>query len=138
MLARMADEMDQIRMLIEKAGIRRRQRLRLNIPVCLVVERPDKVLLVSARFRDISDDGVAVFAGVELAIDSEVQLEFTPPFHRGPLRVRAVVRNRREYVYGLEFLPRDGEEEQTLLTLKALLLPTGTKAEGSLDDRRWT
>ena len=138
MLPRMADEMDQIRILIEKAGIRRRQRLRLNIPVCLVVERPDKVLLVSARFRDISDDGVAVFAGVELAIDSEVQLEFTPPFHRGPLRVRAVVRNRREYVYGLEFLPRDAEEEQTLLTLKALLLPTGTKAEGSLDDRRWT
>jgi hypothetical protein len=134
----MADEMDEIRMLIDKAGIRRRQRRRLNIPVCLIVERPDKVLLVNARFRDISDDGVAIFAGVELAIDSEVQLEFTPPFYRGPLRVRAVVRNRRKYVYGLEFLPRDGEEEQTLMTLKAMLLPTGTEAEGSLDDRRWT
>lgn len=138
MLPRMADDMDDIHMLIEKAGVRRRQRLRLNIPVCLVLERPDKVLLVNARFRDMSEDGVAIFAGVELAIDSEVQLEFTPPFYRGPLRVRAVVRNRREYVYGLEFLPRDGEEEQTLMTLKAMLLPTGTKAESSLDDRRWT
>ena len=135
MLPHMADD---IRMLIEKGDVRRRQRLRLSIPVCLVLERPDKVLLVSARFRDMSDDGVAIFAGVELAIDSEVQLEFTPPFYKGPLRVRAVVRNRREYVYGLEFLPRDGEEEQTLITLKAMLLPTGTKAEGSIDDRRWT
>jgi PilZ domain len=134
----MADEMDEIRMLIDKAGIRRRQRRRLNTPVCLIVERPDKVLLVNARFRDISDDGVAIFAGVELDIDNEVQLEFTPPFYRGPLRVRAIVRNRRKYVYGLEFLPRDGEEEQTLMTLKAMLLPTGTEAEGSLDDRRWT
>jgi hypothetical protein len=85
----------------------------------------------------MSDDGVAIFAGVELAIDSEVQLEFTPPFNKGPLRVRAIVRNRREYVYGLEFLPRDVDEEQTLQTLKAMLLPTGSKAEGSPEDRRW-
>ena len=95
-------------------------------------------MLVAARFHNISDDGVAVFAAVELAIDSEVQLEFTPPFNTGPLRIRAVVRNRREYIYGLEFLPRNGEEEQRLMTLKAMLLPVGTPSEGSVDDRRWT
>ena len=129
---------DPNRLVVQNAAVRRGQRLLLNIPVCLVVERPDKVLFVSARFRDISDDGMAIFAGVELAIDSEIQVEFTPPYNKGPLRVRAVVRNRRKYVYGLEFLPRDGKEEQTLITLKAMLLPAGTKAEGSLDDRRWT
>jgi hypothetical protein len=86
----------------------------------------------------MSDDGVAIFAGVELAIDSEVQIEFTPAFNGGPLRVRAVVRNRRQYIYGLEFLPRDGEEERILQMLKAMLLPTGNKAEGTLDDRRWS
>lgn len=83
----------------------------------------------------MSDDGVAIFAGVELAMDSEVQLEFTPPFNKGPLRVRAIVRNRREYVYGLEFLPRDVGEEQTLQVLKAMLLPTGSKDESSPEDR---
>ena len=119
------------------AAVRMRQRLLLNIPVCLVVDRRDKVLLVNARFRDISDDGVAIFAGVELGIDGEVQVEFTPPIGKGPLRVRAVVRNRRGYVYGLEFLPRDQSEEQTLRTLKGMLLPAGTEGPGSLDDRKW-
>jgi hypothetical protein len=35
----------------------------------------------------------------------------------------------------LEFFPRNGKEEQALLTLKAMLLSTGTKADGSLEDR---
>jgi hypothetical protein len=118
-------------------AVRMRQRLLLDTPVCLVVQKPGNVLLVNARFRNISVDGVAVFAGVELAIDSDVQIEFTPPFGKGPLRVRAVVRNRREYVYGLEFIPRDRGEEETLQTLKALLLPAGTEGRGTLDDRRW-
>ena len=96
---------------------------------------PDKVVLVNARLRDMSDDGCAVFAAVELAIDSEVEIEYTPSFNRGPVRVRAIVRNRRGYIYGLEFLPRDGVEEQILLTLKAMLLSTGTLVDGSLEDR---
>jgi hypothetical protein len=120
----------------ENPAVRWHPRFRLDTPVCLIIGMPDKVLLVNARLRDMSDDGGAVFAGVEMVIDSEVQIEYTPPFNRGPLRVRAVVRNRRGYIYGLEFLPRDGEEEQVLLTLKAILLSTGTQADGSLEDRR--
>lgn len=110
-------------------------RFRLNTPVCLIVGMPDNVHLVNARLRDISDDGAAIFAGVELAVDSEVQIEYTPSFNRGPVRVHAVVRNRRGYIYGLEFLPRDGVEEQILLTLKAMLLSTGTRVDGTPEDR---
>lgn len=120
----------------ENLAVRWHPRFRLNSPVCLIVGIPGKALLVNARLPDMSDDGGAVFAAVELVIDSEVQIEYTPPFNRRHLRVRAVVRNRRGYIYGLEFLPRDGEEEQTLLTLKAMLLSTGTQADGSLEDRR--
>jgi hypothetical protein len=120
----------------ENLAIRWHPRFRLDTPVCLIVGVPDNLLLVNARLRDMSDDGGAVFAAVELAIDSEVQIEYTPSFNRGPVRVRAVVRNRRGYIYGLEFLPRDGVEEQILLTLKAMLLSTGAKTDGSLEDRR--
>jgi hypothetical protein len=129
---------DGHRLVEENLAVRRHSRFRLDTPVCLIVGRPDEVLLVNARIRDISEDGGAIFAGAELAIDSEVQIEYTPPFNRGPVRVHAVVRNRRGYLYGLEFLPRDGVEEQILLTLKAMLLSTGTRVEGSLEDRRWT
>ena len=118
-------------------AVRVRQRLRLSTPVCVVVEKPGKVSFVNARFVDLSVDGTAIFAGTELAIDSEIQIEFTPPFGSGPLRVRAIVRNRRKYVYGLEFYPRSADEEQTLHLLKSLLLPIGIKAPGTPDDRRW-
>ncbi len=129
---------NQIRLLAEDEAVRRWQRLRLDIPVCLITGTPDRVLFISARFKDVSEDGVAIFAGAELAIDSEVQLEFTPPSDQGPLRVRAIVRNRRDYAYGLEFLPRDARETETLLKLKALLLPMGTEVRSSPDHRRWT
>ncbi len=117
----------------ENLAVRRHPRFRLDTPVCLIVGGPDKVLLVNARIRDISEDGAAIFAGAELAIESEVQIEYTPPFSRGPVRVHAVLRNRRGYIYGLEFLPRDGAEEQILLTLKAMLLSIGTSVDGSLE-----
>jgi hypothetical protein len=129
---------DAHRRVEENLAVRRHSRFRLDTPVCLIVGSPDNVLLVNARIRDISEDGGAIFAGAELAIDSEVQIEYTPPFNRGPVRVDAVVRNRRGYIYGLEFLPRDGVEEQILLTLKAMLLSTGTSVDGSLENRRWT
>jgi hypothetical protein len=127
---------DGHRLVEENLAVRWHPRFRLDTPVCLIVGMPDNALLVNARLRDMSDDGGAVFAAVELAIDSEVQIEYTPSFNRGPVRVRAVVRNRRGYIYGLEFLPRDGVEEQILLTLKAMLLSTGTRVDGSLEDRR--
>jgi PilZ domain len=124
------------RALKENTATRRQQRVQLKTPVCVVVPRPGRVLLVEAHFRDMSADGAAIFAGVELALDSEVQIEFTPPLGPGPLRVRAIVRNRRQYIYGVEFLPQSGDEEQTLGLLKALLLPLGSKVPGSPDDRR--
>lgn len=124
------------RLLAQDEAVRSHKRLRLSVPVCLVIARPDRVQLVDARVRDISPDGAAIFAGVELAVDSEIQLEFTPP-RQGPLRVRAVVRNRRKYVYGIEFLPHTAQEELHLAALKAMLLPAGTDAGGSVDDRRW-
>lgn len=125
------------RLVADDAAVRSRKRLCLSVPVCLVLNKPEKVVLVDARFRDISDDGAAIFAGVEMAMDSEIQIEFTPPFHKGPLRVRAIVRNRRGYVYGIEFLPRDAEEEKILGVLKQALFPAGTESGGSADDRRW-
>jgi len=124
------------RLLAQNEAVRSRKRFHLDVPVCLIIPLPYTVQLVDARVRDISVDGAAIFAGVELAVDSEIQMEFTPP-RESPLRVRAVVRNRRKYVYGVEFLPRNGQEELHLAALTATLIRAGTEAGGSVDDRRW-
>ena len=121
----------------EKLALTRRvQRLRIDVPARLIVHGVEHTKIIEGRFRDVSDDGVGIFAGVELKMDTEVSVEFTPAFDSPPLRINAVVRSRRGYVYGLEFLPLDGKEDRTLATLKALLLPTGTKLNGSPEDRR--
>jgi len=112
------------------------QRLRIDVPARLIFHTNEHTKIIDGRFRDVSDEGIAVFAGAELKLDTEVSVEFTPAFDSPPLRINAVVRNRRGYVYGLEFLPLDGVEDRTLATLKALLLPTGTKLQGSVEDRK--
>jgi hypothetical protein len=127
----------RFRLVPEDEALRRWERLKLDLSGCLILQKPGTVQLVNARFKDVSKDGIAIFAGVELAVDSEVELEFTPPTGHGPLRFRAVVRNRRDYTYGLEFLPRDTKEAQTLSVLKEILLSMGTPMGGSPDDRRW-
>lgn len=134
-----APAMTTVNCSVEKnMAVRRRQRVRLNGPVSLAVHGLEGMGLVRARFLDMSEDGVAILAGVVLPIDSEVHFECTPTFNGGPLRVPAVVRNRRKYIYGLEFLPGDGEEEEKLRNLKAMLISTGLPAPGSLGDRRRT
>jgi hypothetical protein len=53
--------------------VRRRPRLRINAPGRLALERADRSVSVNALFLDMSDDGAAIFAGVDLAIGKEVK-----------------------------------------------------------------
>jgi len=86
---------------------RRWPRYKLDVPIRVIAARPGKTVIVAGRGRDISEGGMQVFAGIELRVDNHAEVEFTPPFG-DPLRVRAIVRNRRGYYYGLEFV-RDTE-----------------------------
>jgi hypothetical protein len=109
---------------VQHARARRWQRFKLDLPVCVIVQREGKTLLIRGRGRDISEGGMGVFAGVEARVDAEVDIEFTPAFNGPPVRVRGVVRNRRGYVYGVEFLSRTPQEEQNVSLLKMLLFST--------------
>ena len=63
----------------------------------------------------MSEGGVLVFAGLELKTGDEVSIEFTPPFSvAGPVRAKGIVRHRRGYNYGIEFvLESAADKEQT-------------------------
>ena len=83
---------------------RRWSRLNLNIPICVLVQRPDRLYIVSGRGTQLNKGGVALYAPLELEIGERVELEFPDPASVPPLRIGAVVRNRAGYAYGLQFL----------------------------------
>lgn len=85
---------------------------------------------MAGRGNDMSEGGVLVFAGMELKTGDEVTIEFTPPFASGPVRARGLVRHRRGYNYGIEFLQgTDADKEQTEKFRGLLRLAAGNATE---------
>jgi len=100
---------------------RRWPRLKIDVPVRVIVTRDNKTAYVSGRGRELGEGGMAVFAGVELHLDSQVQIEFTTPYSSEPIRVCGVVRNRNGYCYGVEFLADSAEQGRRVTRLRQIL-----------------
>ncbi len=79
------------------------QRLNTNLPVRILVRTSECVRIVDGRATQLNEGGLAVCAGVELEIGDRVEIEVIMPDSDPPLRFTAVVRNRADYIYGLQF-----------------------------------
>ena len=102
---------------------RRWERYPIDVPIRLIFWNSlHTAKIVDARGRDMSEGGMAVFAGVELRIGDIVEVEFTPAYSGQPLRVKAEVRNRRGYSYGIEFLNDTTIEQTQSARLRELLI----------------
>jgi hypothetical protein len=102
---------------------RRWERHKIDIPIRLIFWNSlHTAKIVEARGRDMSDGGLAVFAGVELRVGDIVEIEFTPAYSGQPLRVKAEVRNRRGYSYGIEYLNDTTTEQTQAARLRELLI----------------
>lgn len=84
---------------------RRWQRLHVNLPVRILVKTSEYLRIVTGRGAELNEGGLAVYVGVELEIGDRVDIELPAPDSSPPLRLAAVVRNRRGYFYGLRFQP---------------------------------
>ncbi|HEU4416899.1 MAG TPA: PilZ domain-containing protein, partial [Candidatus Angelobacter sp.] len=114
----------------ERAVFRRWQRYRLNLPIRLIFSKDGSTKIMAGRGNDMSEGGVLVFAGIELKTGDEVTIEFTPPFSAGPVRAKGVVRHRRGYNYGVEFLfDTEADREQTEKFRGLLRLAAGNATE---------
>jgi|SRR5579884_3977978 PilZ domain len=105
----------------ERAVFRRWQRYRLNVPIRLIYTNEGTSKIMSGRGNDVSEGGVLVFAGMELKAGDEVAIEFTPPFAAGPVRAKGIVRHRRGYNYGIEFLEETAADKEHTERFRSLL-----------------
>jgi PilZ domain len=106
--------------------IRRWPRYCINVPVRVVVQRPDRTVIVSGRGTELNEGGMAIFAGVELKVGQRIEIEFTPPYNCQPLRVRSTIRNRSAYNYGAEFVLVSSEDKQQAEQIRQVLQAMGS------------
>ncbi|HLK34244.1 MAG TPA: PilZ domain-containing protein [Terriglobales bacterium] len=82
---------------------RRWPRQKVDVPVRLVLHGYNQTFLVEGCGNELSDGGMLVFAGLQLPVGREVEVEFLLPRSGEPLRIPATIRDRDRYLYGLEF-----------------------------------
>ena len=85
------------------SALRRWPRFEADVPVRIIVKDDYKVVILDGCGNSLNEGGMAMFAGAELKLGTQVAVEFTPACS-GPIRVEARVCNRSGYVYGVEFL----------------------------------
>jgi hypothetical protein len=101
---------------------RRWRRHQLDVPIRVIVHRAEKTSVFVGRGNELSEGGLAITAGVELKTGDAAEIEFTPPYSGGPIRIRGVVRNRAGYRYGMEFVAEGEREEEQVDRLRTMLL----------------
>jgi hypothetical protein len=105
----------------QTAQTRKFERQKVDLPILIVVPMHDRTKIVQARGNDVSENGLAFFAGMELRVGDNIFIEFTPPYSNKPIRVPATVKNRRGYKYGIEFEADSDAERKTIEQFRLLL-----------------
>lgn len=72
---------------------------------------------------DIGEFGMSLFVATELEIGAVVDIEFGLPYNHETILLRATVRNRQGFRYGLEFLYPTMQQRQAInKTCRALMI----------------
>lgn len=98
---------------------RRWERQPFDAPLRVVVDHSTDKTAVDGRGIRLSEGGISLFAAANLAVGSRVKVEFKNPHTHEPVRVRGTVRNRSVYLYGVEFLASELEDQRRLARLRA-------------------
>lgn len=78
-------------------------RYHIDAPTRATVRCQGALKVVHGRANNLSEGGMAAQLPVELVIGESIQVEVVLPYCSEALKLRAVVRNRRSYLYGVEF-----------------------------------
>jgi len=92
---------------------RRHPRYRTHFPVTVGLLTDNAYQRLEGHGRDLSEAGIGVLLAAELTGGEVASLSFSLP-NSGPWQVRAVVRHRRGFQYGFEFLSLTAEQRDLL------------------------
>lgn len=102
---------------------RRWNRFHIQVRVRVSVTRPGGNVLVYGQGTDISEGGMGIFVPNELNTGETITIELMLPYSRDKLMLKAVVRSRNGFRYGIEYLwPSAYERELINRTCTALAL----------------
>ena len=93
---------------------RRHPRYFADFRVTLSCLLGDGYQTLEGHCRDLSEAGIAILLATELKVGDVAGLGFSLPGSALPWEVRAVVRYRRGYHYGFEFLSLTSQQQTSL------------------------
>ena len=115
-------------MLSSPHNTRRWERHHVDLPVRLIIANGLSTSSALARATEISRNGMAVHSTLALKLGDLMQVQF--PISN-PSGVTAVVRNRRDNCFGLEFLPQASLSEGALGQTNVVCQPSAVRAPGA-------
>lgn len=83
---------------------RRWTRYAVDVQVRAVVRTAGQSRTVRGRGSDISVGGMALYLATDLVIGEVMEVEVTLPYATAPFQALAIVRSRRSYQYGVEYV----------------------------------
>lgn len=95
--------------------LRRYARYRSEFPVRVTLLSGGTHQHLEAHCRDLSEAGIGVLIAAELELGEVVSLAFSVPEIPEAWNVRAVLRHRRGYHYGFEFLSLSEQHSKSLV-----------------------
>jgi hypothetical protein len=93
---------------------RRFPRFRTNFTVTVTMLAGENYHRLEAHCKDLSEAGIGLLIATELKSGEVASLSFCLPGTREALELRAVLRHRRGYHYGFEFLSLTGPQSKLI------------------------
>jgi hypothetical protein len=107
---------------------RRHPRYSADFPVAVTLLGGDGYKRLDAHCKDLSVAGIGMLVAEELSTGEVASLDFSLPGTPARWEVRAVLRHRRGYHYGFEFLSLTREQSETLSVFLQKQIRTDTEA----------
>ncbi len=96
---------------------RRTPRYKLDLRAKITYRRNGLNQSAQARGQDVSEGGMAMFVPIQFGKGDPLEVEFTLPHSRLPLRIQALVRNIDGHRYGLEFMNVTEAQKQEIVRM---------------------